>query len=288
VAALLGLCRLDHWLLEETGVPGIALFPVLVAFTVLATGEVLHLTTLGGARPAAWSAYVGSLLVVTGSWIGPVFCQPDGDASGELAQSPIDWTSVCLATAVIVVFLAEMCRYREPGGVTTNVATGVFAVVYVGLLSSFLIQLRLRWGLWSVLSLLIVVKMADTGAYTVGRLIGRTKMAPRLSPGKTMEGAAGALLFACASSYVTFAWLIPKLGSGDRPSGVSWGWLGYGLVIGLIGMAGDLAESLIKRDVASKDSSHWMPGFGGVLDMLDSVLVAAPVAYALWAFGLVP
>jgi phosphatidate cytidylyltransferase len=67
----------------------------------------------------------------------------------------------------------------------------------------------------------------------------------------------------------------------------AWGWLAYGLIVGVAGMLGDLAESLIKRDLGRKDSSDWMPGFGGVLDVLDSILFAAPVAYLCWALGLV-
>jgi phosphatidate cytidylyltransferase len=137
--------------------------------------------------------------------------------------------------------------------------------------------------------LIIVVKMGDTGAYTVGRLVGRHKLCARLSPGKTIEGAAGAVVFAVLGSWLTFAWLVPWISATGVAQGADtgWGWLPFGLLVGTAGGLGDLAESLLKRDAGRKDSSTWMPGFGGVLDLLDSILLAAPVAYVCWASGLV-
>jgi phosphatidate cytidylyltransferase len=130
--------------------------------------------------------------------------------------------------------------------------------------------------------------MGDIGAFTVGKICGRTKLAPRLSPGKTIEGAIGGLVFACFGSWVALAVIAPliaPLPSGWVPPGR--GWLIYGVAVGATGMVGDLAESLIKRDMGTKDSSLWLPGFGGVLDLLDSVLLAAPVAYLFWSLRLV-
>ena len=296
VAALLGLCWLDHWLHGLSGVPGIALFPVLVVFVVLAVREVLQLAAAGGVRPVPWVVYFGSLLVVTSSWISPL-CYPFAyDVEEKLKTTPSDWTLFALAAGLILIFLVEMRRYERPGGVTVNVAAAVFAMVYVGLLLSFLVQLRLAWHLGALLSPLVVVKMGDTGAFVVGRLIGRSKMAPGLSPRKTIEGAVGALVFACVGSWAIFQWLpawhalewLFPIASGDEAQVAPWwGWIAFGLLVGITGLVGDLAESLIKRDVELKDSSDWVPGFGGVLDMLDSALLAAPVAYACWAFGLV-
>jgi phosphatidate cytidylyltransferase len=134
-----------------------------------------------------------------------------------------------------------------------------------------------------LVSLIAVVKMGDSGAYTVGRLIGRHKMAPVLSPGKTWEGVAGAIGFAMLGAWMVFR-LMP--GSSTRTE-FRWQWLVYGAIVGVAGLIGDLAESLIKRDAGRKDSSTWMPGFGGILDVLDSILFAAPIAWILWAIELV-
>jgi len=296
VAALLGLCWLDHWLERATEVPGIALFPVLAAFVVLAVREVLYLAAAGGVRPVPWVVYCGSLLVVTSSWVSAPCYRFAQNVQYDLDTSPSDWTLFALAAGVILSFLAEMRRYERPGAATVNVAVAVFTMVYVGLLLSFLVQLRFTWGIGALLSPLIVVKMGDTGAYAVGRLIGRRKMAPGLSPGKTIEGAVGAMVFGCLGSWATLQWLptfqwlrwmFPRTTGDAGRSGPWWGWIVFGLVVGVTGMVGDLAESLIKRDAQQKDSSDWLPGFGGVLDILDSAVLAAPVAYACWACGLV-
>ena len=113
------------------------------------------------------------------------------------------------------------------------------------------------------------------------------KLIPRISPGKTMEGAMGAFMFAMLGAWVGFHCLLryapPSI---NVVPGLQYGWVVFGLFMGGVGMLGDLAESLLKRDLGRKDSSNWMPGFGGVLDLLDSILFAAPVAYACWQFGL--
>jgi phosphatidate cytidylyltransferase len=197
------------------------------------------------------------------------------------------WPLLALAAGVMLVLLSEMRRYEKPGGVMANVAAAAFTLVYVGLMLSFAIHLRITWGVGALASLVVVVKMADTGAYTVGRLIGRHQIAPVLSPKKTVEGAIGALLFACLASWLTFNWLLPWMAPDAYRPEPAWRWIVFGLLASTAGMLGDLAESLIKRDVGRKDSSGWLPGFGGVLDLLDSLLLAAPVAWFCWAVGLV-
>ena len=139
--------------------------------------------------------------------------------------------------------------------------------------------LRLWWGIGVLAAWILVVKMGDTGAYTVGRLIGRHKMAPLISPGKTIEGAGGALLFSCFAAWATFRWLVPLVAPESIEPGPWWGWLAFGLLVGTAGMVGDLAESLLKRDAGVKDSGTIIPGHGGVLDRLDSILFAAPITY---------
>ncbi|MBN1908811.1 MAG: phosphatidate cytidylyltransferase [Pirellulales bacterium] len=209
----------------------------------------------------------------------------------------IDWALLALTAAVLLALFSRMVRYRQPDGALRDLAGTVLALVYVGLMMSFLVRLRLGWGIGALASLVIVVKLGDTGAYTVGRLIGRHKLAPTLSPGKTIEGALGGFAFSAVGAWATFTWLVPWLAKGGpaadtvettASAGVPvWGWLAFGLVVSLAGLLGDLAESLIKREAGQKDSSHWLPGFGGVLDILDSLLLASPVAYVFWATGLV-
>jgi phosphatidate cytidylyltransferase len=273
IAALVVLCWLDN---RATAMPGAWLLPVAIAAALLATKEVLDLAAVAGMRPLRWTVYAGNALLVVIPW--SIVLKPSW-------QVPLLFA---LAVAVLLVFLGEMWRYRKPGGNTANLAMGVFSLVYIGLMLSFAVQMRIVCGIGALAAWVIVVKMGDTGAYTVGRLIGRHKMAPLISPGKTIEGAIGALAFACLGSWLAFDYVVPLTDTASwGGAGTPWGWLVFGLLVGAAGILGDLAESYLKRDVGVKDSSTWMPGFGGVLDILDSLLLSAPVAWFCWASGLV-
>lgn len=288
IAALVGLCWLDY----RAERPGLFLFPLAMLLTWAASGEVLWLLAARDLKPLRWVVYSGNLLIVGSNaiWLfGPQSLLGGTDA--ELAK--LAWPILALAIATIVAFLGEMRRYEKPGGVIVNLSLAVFSFVYVGVLMSFLVQLRAlggqRAGLVALVALIAVVKLGDIGAYTVGRLIGKHKLAPVLSPGKTVEGAAGAIIFSCLASWLVFHHLMPAVVGSDAvasPRAPSWGWLAFGVIVGAAGMIGDLAESLFKRDMGRKDSSPWLPGFGGVLDLLDSLLIAAPVAYLCFIVGL--
>lgn len=284
IAGIIALC----WWDQQLTPPGRILLPLALVLSLLASNEILGLAAARNLQPSATMVYVGNLCIVASNLISLLW--PSSWPPDPLGQ--LGWPLAAFAIMVLAAFGVEMRRYEKPGQVLEQLATTIFGLAYVGVLFSFLAQLRLvgggALGVPALASLVIVVKMGDTGAYTVGRLIGRHKMAPVLSPGKTIEGALGGLLFACLGSWVAIQWLTPLWRpASSPPGGMSGGWLVYGLMVGVTGMLGDLAESLIKRDVGRKDSSSWMPGFGGVLDVLDSVLFAAPVAYLCWALRLV-
>jgi phosphatidate cytidylyltransferase len=274
IAALVGLVRLDYL----SSVPATWLFPLAVLAAIGAANEVVSLLATGGRRPLASVIYGGTVAVIASNAI-PLFILRETDPLARLGWPLLAYTLVILAALV-----GEMIRYRQPGGVMVNVALTVFGVAYSGLLVSFAVQLRVlgqgNEGLVALVALIAVVKFGDTGAYTMGRLFGRHKMAPLISPGKTWEGAAGAMGFAVLGSWLSFT-LLPQW-QAVPISQPRWAWIVFGLVVGLAGLLGDLAESLFKRDMGSKDSSTWLPGFGGVLDLLDSILFAAPVAFVCW------
>lgn len=282
IAAIVALLWFDH----RQPTPGLVLLPLALTLSVLATREVLWLLSARDLRPLPGVLYAGNLAIVASN--AAAMWWPSGWPAEPLGR--LGWPLAAFGLAGLAVFLGEMRRYERPGRVMEQLATAIFGLFYVGVLLSFVAQMRLlgsgSLGVPAIASLVIVVKMCDTGAYTVGRLFGRHKMAPVLSPGKTLEGAAGGLAFACLGSWLAFRYLVP---GGPSTTGLvgSWGWLIYGILVGLAGMFGDLAESLIKRDVGRKDSSDWLPGFGGVLDVLDSILFAAPVAYLCWALHIV-
>ena len=127
--------------------------------------------------------------------------------------------------------------------------------------------------------LFATAKGADTGAYTFGRIAGKHKLWPRLSPNKTIEGAlggavSGVALALVAAAIARFILRVPTLGWGAT--------VGFGVVVGAAAQLGDLMESMIKRDCERKDASDAVPGFGGVLDVVDSLLFAGPVAFGYW------
>ena len=267
------------WIDFQVAPAGIILFPLAVLVAVGASQEFISLLEAAGYEPHRGVVYAGNLLIVLSNGLMHVF--PSANEPVRLI-----WPIAALGASFLLAIVAEMRRYEKPGGVVARLSLAVFGLIYIGMQLSCCIQLRAaggpRVGAVAFVSMIAIVKACDTGAYAVGRLIGRHKMAPVLSPGKTWEGAAGGIAFACLAAWLTLHIWMPSVVGGARPPGGRWAWAICGVVIGLAGMLGDLAESLIKRDVGRKDSSAWMPGFGGILDIVDSPLIAAPVALALW------
>jgi len=177
------------------------------------------------------------------------------------------------AGTLIALFFWQALRFGTDGTIR-NVGAGMFSVFYLGFLSMFIVGIRIEWGPWVLLLFIFTVKASDIGAYTLGRLFGKHKMAPRISPGKSWEGLGGAVLFgalvAIGISY--FCGIMPVLSAAA-----------FGAVFGVFGQMGDLMESMLKRDAAVKDSSASVPGFGGLLDVLDSPLATAPAAFAAFS-----
>lgn len=180
-----------------------------------------------------------------------------------------------LVTLWRLVEAAIPSRRKAAGELGADLLAGVFIQAYAIFLGSFTVLLASepRGNLW-VLSLLIVVVSTDTGAYVSGLLLGRHKMAPRISPKKTWEGFAGSIIAAQIASFLVGWLLLNDLPILDRVL--------FGLALALSATIGDLVESLIKRDLGIKDISNWLPGHGGFLDRLDSVLPSAAVAYAFF------
>jgi phosphatidate cytidylyltransferase len=274
--AFCGVCWLDY----HAARPGVWFGMAAVLLAAAAAGEMLWMLGHRDLKPPSSVVYGGTVLIVASNLVA-LTGYASSDA-GPLARLGVPL--ITLTLALIAGFVGEMWRYQAPGGVSVRLALAMFCQVYVGVLLSVLFQLRYLGGndagLLALIALIAVVKMGDIGAYTVGRLIGRRKMVPLLSPGKTWEGAAGGLAFAAFTAWLVIENLGPRLAPGLQAP--PWGWLIYGLLVGAAGMIGDLAESLLKRDLGCKDSSGWLPGFGGVLDILDSLLVAAPIGYLLW------
>lgn len=184
------------------------------------------------------------------------------------------WRELALAVAFGALWLAAIAR-PDYSGILADLAYSTAGVVWLGWLGGYAIFLRdlpgEYRGLAWFLSAVAIVVAADTGAYVTGRAVGRHPMAPRVSPKKTAEGLAGGLLLAALAGY----------GAGQLGLHLLW-WQGIvvGLAGGLASVLGDLAESLLKRQFGVKDSSHLIPGHGGVLDRVDGLLFALPAISA--------
>lgn len=291
IALAVGALVVDQWL--APWYPFLLL--LVLGLGLAACHELLNL--LGPERrPTPWLAYAAVALLVVANWpphlLTPERIYDPPSSTGlhpayyvHVVQSwtPANWLIAVLAAVALTAFLVEMMTFREPGHSVERIALAVWIAVYLGLLPSFLVQLR--WlddetygdaaaGTWALALAIFVPKTCDIGAYFTGRLLGRHPMTPVLSPKKTWEGAAGGLILA-ALVAVAIGWQRPRLFDDSVVS-----MIGFGVVVGLAGMLGDLAESLLKRDCRQKDASHVVPGFGGVLDVVDAIIFAAPVAYA--------
>lgn len=185
-----------------------------------------------------------------------------------------------LLTGAVLVTLGLGLRRPDLKGRIEGMAVTLFGVLYVGWLSAHLVLLReLPWraglpyaqGAGFVFLAFLLTWSCDTGAYTVGRLFGRTRPWQRISPRKSLEGSAGGLAAAVLAAFVARAWFAPYLSAVDA--------VALGLGVGLFAQVGDLVESMVKRDSGQGDSSDLIPGHGGVLDRFDSLYFAAPLVF---------
>ena len=148
------------------------------------------------------------------------------------------------------------------------------------------------WGLFVLIGLIVVTKLADTGAYFTGRAFGRTKLCPSVSPNKTVEGLLGGMALACLAAWLYFGpfeqWKFGHSISGEELKFIGWvgvGALGVGLTIA--GLFGDLLESVFKRELGFKDSGTMLPGLGGFWDVTDSLLPALVIGFVIARGGLI-
>jgi phosphatidate cytidylyltransferase len=292
VAAFLAVIILDEFL-----APWFPLWLVTVTVvTVLGARELVALLGATTARPSGNAVIGGVLTLVVANWLPHVV-----DEAGRWHFSPgveiphdplhpvtvMGWPLWAFVAVLMVTFVSQGLQFRRGRATMATISGTILAIAYIGLLGGFIIQMR--WlegkfhGLIPLATLVAAAKGADTGAYTLGRLAGRNKLWPALSPNKTIEGAIGGLLFGVG--FVLVITGIARYVFHART--LSWtAAVGFGVVVSIAAMLGDLMESMIKRDCAQKDASDTLPGFGGVLDVLDSLLFAAPVAYGYWVcFG---
>lgn len=195
---------------------------------------------------------------------------------------PGDFGAFIVASAAIVVLLGSLAyysRHQNTQGVVAAAGGSLLAFTYLGLMFGCVLTIRRDHSAWILLWILLVTKSCDTGAYFTGKAIGKHKLIPWLSPGKTWEGLFGGIVLASAVAAGGMVLLQKVLPGQTLPS--VWSSAVAGACAAVVGQFGDLIMSLFKRDAGRKDSGHSLPGFGGVLDVLDSPLLVMPMA-AWW------
>lgn len=241
---------------------------LIVAGALLALLELYRMMGARGHRPLRLSgALVALLYMATFLWPG----------------APIQYA---LLVGLFAIPVAALRRGGDPGGVLADVGATFFGATYIGVLFGYLLALRVlhdlpkgdETGSDLVFLLFFVVWSSDTAAYYVGTTLGRHPLAPRISPRKTVEGAIGGLAGAFLAAFVARAWFIGRLQPQDC--------LILGAALGTVGIVGDLVESMLKRGAGVKDSARLVPGHGGILDRVDSLLYAGPVLYYYYLFAM--
>lgn len=284
ISVLIGLITVDYRLGIEDGLGRSGLVLALLAI-IVAMMSAYELVGLFG-RHLAGRGYKQNIAIAGVSVA--VCCAPVlwRDYPMDCAIGLFGWSLMGLTFALGMTLLLQIIRFEDDGMATTRLGLLVLLHVQLILLFGFLVGHRLLFqdndlGMIAFINLIATVKMSDAAAYFVGRAFGKNKMAPNLSPGKTIEGLAGSVfgaLLACTIVVFLVAPLIFK-----QTLNISWLWIVvYCVAVTFAGVVGDLAESMIKRDAKLKDSSTWLPGLGGVLDVTDSLVLSAPISYFLW------
>ena len=273
------LAWLDAWLdvqpapgfmQRETLPPGIGVFVVLAVLGAMGAREVARILSAKG--------------IPVGTGVA-IFVQLMGLIAIALLPSQTRGTmglAAGMSTAVLSYMIGVLyaVRDRDVKG-AISIGSGVLMIhVYMGLMFGFLLLIRREHSIWLLVWVLASVKSCDIGAFFTGTTIGKHKMIPWLSPGKTWEGLIGGLI---ASGLVALlgSWLLQR--NGIAAPGLVYSAV-MGVFLGGFGQLGDLAASLLKRDAGVKDSGNSLPGFGGAMDVIDSPILVAPLAYWALAF----
>jgi phosphatidate cytidylyltransferase len=219
-----------------------------------------------------WWGLLGGVLLIVGTFL---------NLTGLIGRSGEPARVNDFETGFLILFVLGLCLRQffsrsNTAGILA-ISTTLFGLMYVAWLLNFIQKLNFFPGVdghYYLLYFIVITKFSDSGAYVVGSLIGRHKMIPRISPGKTWEGFGGAILGSVLSSLVFVHFL------GAKMTGMNWTHAAIlGVVLSIGAVVGDLIESIFKREAGVKDSGRFFPGIGGILDLLDSLLFNAPIMY---------
>lgn len=257
----------NHKLLSQ------GVFLLIIAFLAV-TGllEFYGLVAKRGFHCFRWCGILGGVLLMVGTFL---------NVTGHIGTSGSPSRVNDFETGFLILFVLGLCirqfisKTNKEGLVAISMT--LFGLMYVPWLLNFIQKIEFFPGIdgkYFLLFFILVTKFSDMGAYVLGSLIGKHKMIPRISPGKTWEGFAGAILASTGGSLVFVHFFRPHM------SGINWQHaVVLGVILSISAVVGDLIESLFKRECGMKDSGKFFPGIGGILDLLDSLLFNAPIMY---------
>lgn len=265
--------------------PGLLLLLAVIGLIIPSGRELAALLRAGGAPAHSGLITTGGIVVCLSMYGAMIGLRPMEMGVAIIGGVLVIW---------LVLTLVWHARRADPQSALAAAGACMLALVYLGVLAGFLVGLR-RWhSAWVVLAVLAIIKSSDIGAYAAGKLLGRHKLIPWLSPGKTWEGLIGSVALAagvaagCAYlSHVTsltadYRWMQGEYVLMAPRYAPGWS-AAAGALFALLAQGGDLMMSMFKRDAGVKDSGSIIPGFGGVLDIVDSPLLVAPLAFWLLA-----
>jgi phosphatidate cytidylyltransferase len=288
ISCTLTFVALDIWA-EDFGCQGIWLLPLgfyLIFGSAIEAASMLRSTH--GAL--AFPALTGTLAVMATAALPMLWPLGGSLYPPNCSLGPLGLPLAAIAIVQLACFAYFFSGYEANSGAFQRAVMSGWLSSYFGACFAFALALRMiqpvGWGLFLIVGVIVVTKCADTGAYFTGRLIGKHKLCPAVSPNKTIEGLLGGMVLACAASWAYFT-----LGSRfffQVQTEVSWvGIILLGIVLTLAGLVGDLLESVFKRETGFKDSGKLLPGLGGLWDVTDSLLPAFVGSYLLIQTGLI-
>lgn len=291
ISLLVTVVWMDYWY-PLFGVAGLWMWPLGFYAALATAAEFTKLAASGGHLLSRTPILVGVAVVYLVASV-PLFWGFSGERyPADCPVGIVGWTALALPLTLFGLSALQMIYYQQDGKALERLSIAGLVILYVGGCSSFWVILRTQapaqWSLLTLVGIIAVTKLADIGAYVSGKLMGRTKLCPAISPGKTWEGLLGGFAFAAVGSWIFFLQFVPWMQPTKPVTLGHFGPILLALLLTMTGLVGDLTESLIKRDVGSKDSGKLLPGMGGIWDVTDSLLPSAVVGFLGVVAGLVP
>lgn len=290
IAALVGLIVADGWItgsvLSLSGrsivvPPGVVVLLICCLTAVLGAAELSLILRSKSIFAPAWLLMLAAVLGLSAVSVPVMLAKQTGPLATGV--TPVDPAYVPSAAAILLICgVLALSRGHTTKGVAAGLGGVFLSFIYLGVIFAFAVLLRIEHHPALLLWTLLITKSCDIGAYFTGKAIGRHKLIPWLSPGKTWEGLIGGMVLAAGVGAGGAIFLKSVLGVAAPSAPAA---AGASLLFAAIGQAGDLTASLLKRDAGIKDSGKLLPGFGGILDIVDSPLLVMPFAHWWLAYA---